>query len=46
MHQGTMATGGITLPHNCDSQDEIEETNTFTNGTRDVKLSDKGLLSI
>lgn len=40
-----MATGGLPLPQNCDSQDEIEETNTSTKGKRVVKLSEKGLLA-
>lgn len=43
MHQGTLATGGLPLPQNNDSQDEIEETNTSTKGKRDVNLSEKGI---
>uniref|UniRef100_K1PUK8 Uncharacterized protein n=1 Tax=Magallana gigas TaxID=29159 RepID=K1PUK8_MAGGI len=40
-----MATGGLPLPRNGDSQNEIEETNTSTKDKRDVILSEKGLLA-
>nr|XP_034315267.1 uncharacterized protein LOC117685106 [Crassostrea gigas] len=40
-----MATGGLPLPRNGDSQNKIEETNTSTKDKRDVILSEKGLLA-